>query len=163
MKKIIFTSIICSFTLFAFGQSNTEIPSLLILMKWANLSYSKFDIEARSYGFKFKERKTKDTRTINVYERKFLKDGISHKEQLLFKVDTTDNTSYIEIDVSKDLIALYATEIEANKFISTDCQLKPENSQTSFCYETAKQFLRLIDEKDGVSNSYTAIIYNRKK
>ena len=128
------------------------------------MSYATFDKEVRKLGFSFDEKVEKDDIKRYVYVRRVPKDIIVFIDELQYKIPTSGKSATIEFSTARfDLISFYSAALDTNKFVSVDCNIETKSSETDFCYQTAKFFVRLVDinYENEHKNLYFIVIHRR--
>ena len=155
----------CFVSISTFGQTNNSIPALSKLINWLNISYSNFDVDVRSIGFSFEEKKMEEKSTNYIYIRQFNKGEYVYTERIVYKVWNKDNSIVVQLFAVQDLITIYSSQYASSSFSSYDCEVQPEDNETAFCYRSKSYQLRVTDKRRttevGGRNEYSITIFKR--
>ena len=164
IKKIVPLFITCVLiSTLSFSQNTKSLPTLSKLMSWGDMSYQEFETEAKTFGFSFNQKHSKQNLTAYVYIRKIRIGNFDFTEKLTYRTSNSDNSPSIEFDAVQDLLTFYSSQYQSNKFVSIKCGIKPAETENAFCYSNNSYLLRVLNTnrqyKSGWGKEYTVIIY----
>jgi hypothetical protein len=145
-----------------YGQTN-NLPALSKIMNWTEMSYEKFDADARASGFSFDARTSNGKSISYTYSRKTLFDNQTYIERVVYKVINEDHSTAIQMVMVNDMLTFYSPQYAKNGFKVVDCNEPATDGEASFCYESMKYKLFVKDTKlPGMqAHQYSAVIFKK--
>lgn len=124
-------------------------PPINTLTTWATYnSQDKFNIEIRTFGFKFEEKSVETASTSYTYIRKVSVDNINYTDRIVYRVANDNSASIISlVTASTDLVSLYTPQLATYKNGKCDNEMSKDKKTTCTCYDNGKFNIDVCDER----------------
>jgi hypothetical protein len=155
MKVFVSTIIIIFFACFgvhaqnATTNKNTTFPSIATLTTWSSYnSQTKFDLQIRSFGFKFEEKIAAQSSTSYTYIRKVTTENINYTDRIVYRIANNHSASIISlVTASNDLVSFYTPQLASFKNRKCENEMSKDKNTSCSCYENANFEIDLCDER----------------
>jgi hypothetical protein len=152
--KVFYLTILLLLTTLGINAQNTPaptnpFPTINTLTTWATYnSKDKFNIEIRTFGFKFEEKSVETASTSYTYIRKVSVDNINYTDRIVYRVANDNSASIISlVTASTDLVSLYTPQLATYKNGKCDNEMSKDKKTTCTCYDNGKFNIDVCDER----------------